>query len=203
MKKLLLATVAVVFGTSVAMAGTLVEPPIVTVTPPAPVAYDWSGFYGGVLGGMQSGEISLPPAFAFDATNYGGFAGYQFQTGNFVVGAEVDAQMGSADSILLPPGGADVDYLVDARLRVGYAFDHVMVYAAGGYTTLGFNIPTTPVTGTANGWNAGLGAEIAVTDSIFLGGEYIYRDLSGTANPGAIPFDYNSHGFQVRVGFRF
>ncbi len=208
MKYTLLAAVVAGLTGGAAIAGSP-EPYIeYEYTPPIEVepASDWSGFYIGALGGIQNGDIidTTPNPnieYPFDSTNYGVFAGYNHQFNDFVGGVEIDAQMGSLESLTLPSGpNLDIDYLVDARARLGFAFDSVLLYGAGGFTTT--KVSTGAVTATASGWNAGVGADIAVTDSVIIGGEYIYRDLSGEDN-FANPLDVNSHGFQARVGFRF
>lgn len=191
MKHTLLATVIAGLAGSAALAGSP-EPYIehVYVDPPQMDA-EWDGFYGGLLGGMQGGEIN-PGAFTFDSTTYGGFAGYNFQKGQMVFGAEIAAQMGSID---FPPS-FDVDMLVDAKVRLGYSLGDALVYASGGYSTFG----STAFAFAAKGWNAGAGIDYAVTDMFFVGGEYVYRNLPTTV-PGG--FDYTSHGGQLRAGIRF
>ncbi|MEZ5769974.1 MAG: outer membrane beta-barrel protein [Paracoccaceae bacterium] len=190
MKYTLLATVIAGLVGSAALAGSP-EPYIEEVYMPAPQPVaDWAGFYAGGTGGIQSGTIT--PGFTFDATTYGGFAGYNMQSGNLVYGVEIAAQTGT---IRLPPS-FDLDYVVDAKARIGYSLGDALLYASGGYTTT-----DTGLLGlTASGWNAGAGLDYAVTDKFFLGGEYTYRNLPNTT-PGG--FDYASHGGQLRAGIRF
>jgi len=203
---LLAAVVAGVAGTA-AFAGSP-EPYIEHVyMPPIEVesATDWQGFYVGLLGGIQNGDLEFaPPDYTTSATTYGGFAGYNFQMGKMVVGAEIDGQMGSTDinlgGVPIPNSPFGVNSLIDARARVGYAFGDVLAYAAAGYTAINIDLVPNPDL-SATGWNAGAGIDFAATDKIFVGGEYVYRNLSGTY--GGQPFDAVSHGFQARVGYRF
>lgn len=194
MKHTLLAVVISGLAGSAAVAGSP-EPYIehVYLEPPV-VENQWDGIYGGVLGGMQSGEITEGP-FEFDAVNYGVFAGYNYQQDNMVIGAEVAAQMGTMD---FDNGDSfDIDMLVDAKVRVGYSFGDALVFASGGYSSLGM---TSPDNFAATGWNAGAGIDYAISEQFFVGGEYVYRSLPNT-EPGG--FDYTSHGAQFRAGVKF
>ena len=70
---------------------------------PATPIYDWSGFYVGVFGGGGHGNHNLnnalgPAGFADFTVNYsssgglaGGEAGYNVQSGSYLVGVEGDA----------------------------------------------------------------------------------------------------------------
>ena len=205
MKNILAVSTVAIFAAGAALAGSL-EPVAVDTAPyaiPASIATDWSGFYVGGLAGIQNGDAIANPGTPIevvtpiDVTNYGGFAGYNFQQGSIVYGAEIAAQMGNITAGVTT---VNLDYLVDARARVGYAFDSVLVYAAGGYST--GQMSNLGISETFSGFNVGAGLELAVTENFFLGGEYIYRDMSGTT-AGLTPFDIKTHGVQVRAGFRF
>jgi opacity protein-like surface antigen len=192
MKQTLLAAVIVGLAGSAANAGSpepyieyeYMEPPV--------VESDWGGFYGGLTGGMQSGDIT-PGAFTFDTVNYGGFAGYNFQQGQMVYGAEIAAQIGSLDINPGPVG--NIDMLVDAKVRVGYSMGDALLFASGGYSTVG-----TDIVFAAKGWNVGAGLDYAINDRFFVGGEYVYRNL-----PTVVPaiFSASSHGGQLRAGIKF
>jgi outer membrane immunogenic protein len=209
MKKSLSISIAAIFAANAAFAGSL-EPVVadpVPYVPVAPMAADWSGFYVGATGGFAMGDFITDPGTAGEVVNdiegwtYGGFAGYNFQSGDIVYGAELGAQMGD-----LQFGGTDYDlnYLVDARVRVGYAMGDALIYAVGGYSFGEFQLAAAPgTTGTANGWNLGAGLEYNVTDNFFVGGEYVYRDMSGDYGAGPTPIDVNMSTVQVRAGFRF
>ena len=93
------------------------------------------------------------------------------------------------------------DFLGGTRAKLGYAWDRVMLYAAGGLETGEFDVSSIYVSRGAGGspalgftdankfhygFNIGGGVEYAMTNNIFLGVEYRYFDLgSETYNLGA------------------
>lgn len=214
MKRTLLAVVsglAVAFGAGMALAGSAQPPVIEPVLTAAPVPDDaeWEGAYVGAVAGVQSGNLtnSLGGVLPMDSSFNGGLIlGFNGQAGAFVFGGELAAQTGK---FMISTANWSTDYLIDARARVGFAFDNipvvnsVLVFAAAGVSTSTISTDSPVVrSGTASGWNAGAGVDLAVTDDIFVGGEYIYRDLSGTNN-SAQPYQTQNHGIQLRAGLRF
>jgi outer membrane immunogenic protein len=187
--------------------------------PAAPVAVDapafsWNGVYGGIQGGAGwlDGDFSSTGLGSekrdFDGGIVGGFVGYNWQLNNgFVVGLEgdVDYNFNKEDV-----GGGDIgtDWAGSVRGRVGYAFDRVMVYGAAGWTFAngfaeGSGIDENE---TFHGWTVGAGVDVAVTDNLFLRGEYRYNDfgdkdiISGTPNLNA---DLDQSVIKLGVGIKF
>ena len=141
-------------------------PPPVFVPPP----FTWTGFYVGVnAGGVWSsgGNVSTTAFFngfpvlttSFPNTNFGssqsgfiggGQAGYNWQSGAFVLGVETDfdgTSLSRSRSVIGPTfidpirrlndfwtanGSVSLDWLGSTRARVGYAWDRLMVYGTGG-----------------------------------------------------------------------
>jgi outer membrane immunogenic protein len=149
----LLICVAVVALTTGALASDL---PTSKGPPPAPAyaPFSWTGFYIGANGGYGWGSagdmtlsnnigVSLPPtAGPKPAGGFGGAqAGYNWQTGMFVLGAEADIQGAAINNNFtrfLPAGGVnlnakqDIDMFGTVRARGGFAVDHFLIYATGG-----------------------------------------------------------------------
>ncbi|WP_245576787.1 outer membrane protein [Kaistia adipata] len=117
----------------------------------APAAFNWTGFYVGVHGGIGGGDFDT--SFVNDAGDYavdwsdnafGGFGGaqvgYNWQFApNWVVGAEADlAASGIKASFEERQGDfsygleAKIDWFGTLRGRLGYAFDNLLVYGTGG-----------------------------------------------------------------------
>ena len=121
-------------GTTVS-AGGMADP--VMVPAPAPVAVapapiprgsDWTGFYAG--GQLGYGQVETP-AFSEDQDDliYGLHAGYNYDLGNFVVGAEIDydwTQIGDSGS------GIDLDNVARLKLRAGYDAGQFLPYITAG-----------------------------------------------------------------------
>src|SRR3954468_13292533 len=69
---------------------------------PVPASYyNWGGFYAGVNAGYSWGHVtnsSIDPSGIFG----GGQGGFNWQTGQFVLGAETDMQISAADDTFAP-----------------------------------------------------------------------------------------------------
>lgn len=208
---------------------------------PVPLAYNWTGFYvGGNAGlGVGAGDSALTiPAFPnnerFTRGGAGGIAGlqggYNWQFGNWVVGAEADIQWsgvrggdtcvlgcfgGTATTI-----GTALDWFGTVRARVGYATGPVLAYYTGGFaygdtrTTIaqGIAAPATSVTldQTRTGWTLGSGVEAALDGNWTGKIEYLYVDLGSSANALTIAgvattysADYRYHVFRAGLNYRF
>lgn len=231
-KKLaIVAAVAGLIGTS-AFAADLNKPVYkAPPTPPAPV-FSWTGFYvGGNAGwgwGNANDSLTLGPAWLDPVLGAGdnfviaplgnhqlrpnGFtggieAGYNYQTGPWVLGIEADLEAfglkRSLSTTVLNPGSGDSyafgssfnsNWLATVRPRAGYAFDRWLVYVTGGLAVAhqGFsqsivqlNVPFAEagsVSKTTAGWTVGVGTEYAFDNHWTVKGEYLFVD------PGSVSF---------------
>jgi outer membrane immunogenic protein len=205
-----LAAVAVVGFASVASAADmpLKAPRPVVVAP----IYSWTGFYiGGDIGygsGRSDGVLNdgvfngAPVPYSADPRGMigGGFAGYNYQIGQFVVGVEADWQAanlsGSGTGTFLVSSytmDTKVSNYGSVRGRLGFAMDRWLVFATGGwawgnaqtsYSDTGAPPPfgTNKING--SGGTIGAGIEYAVTNNWLARVEYRYTDLG-------------NHGFEV------
>jgi opacity protein-like surface antigen len=181
------------------------------------VVFRWTGVYLGahVGGGKGFKEESSVP-FPFAGFIYaplpasvgvggwlaGGQVGANYQIDSWVLGIEAQASWASLTgsstcgaSILpvIPPGAggascsAKIDTLGTAAVRLGVAFDRLLLYGKGGaawtndnYQVL-LNSGFKPLLFSANelrwGWMAGIGVEYAFTDNWTAKIEYNYMDL--------------------------
>lgn len=163
---------------------------------------------------------------------YGGQIGcdYQFSP-NWVVGVEGAVSAGSlkgSTSVALPLGNpgeaalvtARTDFIPTVTARIGYAFDHWLVYGKGGiawsndkYSITGvFN--GTPFDaeglGMRTGWTAGAGVEWAFADDWSARLEYDYYDfgrsnvlMSDATNGFASIVTYRQSANMVKLGLNF
>lgn len=173
-----------------------------------------------------------------DGWTAGLHAGAQKQVGRMIFGGEVDVSWTGMQSHLnaSTPNTiwdieADLEMFGTVRGRLGYLVtDRIMVYGTGGFawgkvdaeqrsTHLPGNIPGGVTSGEQNhfGWTLGGGAEIALTNSISLRGEYLYVDLAeeeyalrGTVSPTSKTpyvetFDagYDFHVIRGGLSYRF
>jgi len=166
----------------------------------ATAAYDWSGFYIGVFGGGGYGNHNLnnatgPAGLANFTANYssqgglgGGEIGYNWQSGNIVVGVEATAfgaDIKGSDSFAL--GWDDATKLSwggTLRARGGIAVDRLLLFFTGGWgfgslthtdTNPGVGVDTFKTT--RSGLAAGGGIAYAITENLIGKFEYTYLDL--------------------------
>jgi outer membrane immunogenic protein len=222
MKRILLTSVAVIAcaGSSALAADMALKAPV--YAPAFSWTGCYAGFNGGGAWNSTSYNIGynnttfFGPAFAAGATpsSYslnttggivGGQVGCNYQSGSLVYGLEADAdwanlkgsQAINTDVAGFFPGAGyvsqNLESIATIRARIGYAFDHLLVYGTGGIA-LGntndfyrFTFPATNETymntysSTRNGWAAGGGAEYAFGYNWSHKLEGIYNQLDGNA----------------------
>ena len=187
----------------------------------APVAYvaplplfTWTGFYVGANGGIV---FSNGNGFGGSTGGtFGGTVGYNYQFGQFVVGAEGDFNYADVSRNQSPAlGFATSSRLRDfgtARLRLGYAIDRVLIYGTGGYaggdvrstlsnTVTGFSASNS---GWRSGYTVGGGVEYAFTNNISAKVEYLYTSLeSKTLTVAPVSLSQRPQFSTVRVGLNY
>jgi outer membrane immunogenic protein len=213
----------------------------------APVpTFSWTGFYVGVNGGYGFDHFAfkytyLSPAGFEKSTSginsggivLGGQIGYNYQLSNLpfighaVVGVEAGSDwsgIGGATNVTTPLAalmfGTKFENFGTVRGRVGYDFDRLLLYFAGGTTYAindtyyGVNGVTHSITVTRYGfdWDFGIvsiGAEYAITNNFTIRAEYSY-DFSGArweqfspTSTSAIGFGTRSMYHIVRLGLNY
>ena len=211
----------------------------------APAPWSWTGFYvGGNLGyswGRTETDATVGGTALSDSLNVngiigGGQIGYNWQTGNFVLGVETDFQGSGqkgdnslAFSVFIPgvgllpvtePYESKLTYFGTVRGRVGYAFDHWLVYATGGWAyghetldataTIGGTSVSTSYSTNRSGWTAGGGVEMALDRNWSVKAEYLYIDLGDwgiTSSSGGLTststVKFTDNIFRLGVNYRF
>ncbi|WP_108002655.1 outer membrane protein [Mycoplana dimorpha] len=191
---------------------------VVSYQEPAPQveaspAFSWTGGYVGLQGGgaWLNGDFSIPGASASEDFNgglIGGFAGYNFQQGNWVFGVEGDVSYNWNDNnydIFGTTAEVGTDVSGSVRGRAGYAFDSALIYATAGWTaTRGFvDVPGfDKETEVFNGWTIGAGADYAFTNNIFGRAEYRYNDF-GDKDIQGVNVDLDQHQVTLGIGVKF
>ena len=169
----------------------------------ATTRFDWTGLYfGGHVGYSRgSSQVALgdpdPTSFrnSFGSLGAGVQAGYnRVLPSRLLLGVEADLSVLnylSGDDLAWSRTTPDTDLAEKIELmgtlrgRVGYAFDHWMVYATGGLAwalgrflqTPGVVDDTDRVLHLHTGWSVGAGTEVAIAPSWALRLEYLYRNF--------------------------
>ena len=154
--------------------------PVETVAPtpiapaPAPMmrGSDWTGFYvGGQLG---YGKVTIsddPEQSDIDGAVYGVHAGYMFDLGTIVLGAEVDYDLTSVEGRASFLGDVEVDDILRLKARVGYDAGAFLPYITGGVVRANVADDFGDLEGDGDFY--GLGVAYKFSDSILIGGEVL------------------------------
>ncbi len=196
--------------------------------PPAVAAFSWTGFYlGANLGyGWAHGEssttvggVTRSSAGNVDGLIGGGQLGYNWQTGDLVLGIEIDGQFSdqkasaSVSSAGITVTETDkVPWFLTARGRLGWAFaDRWMVYATGGGGLVDVKSDfTISRLGTLSweeshgAWVVGAGIEQAFAQNWSWKAEYLYLD-TGTFSTTVlgVPANFRLKDNIVRGGINY
>lgn len=176
-----------------AFAGNLAEPAVeAPIIVPAPmISADWTGFYTGLQLGY--GDVSSDSGL-LDGNNelYGFHAGYDYDFGSFVLGAELDYDRGDID---LGGGAANIDSIARLKVRGGYDFGDMLLYATAGAARADTS------GGDETGPFAGIGATYRMSDRYTLGAELLQHRFDDFG--GVVGNDLDATTFTVRGSIRF
>ncbi|RCS23150.1 porin family protein [Phyllobacterium salinisoli] len=211
LKTLILATAALLpLSISAMAADAIVEQP---PEPAAPVEmapqYTWAGGYTGLYGGYGWGKFGTDSVGEIkdNSGKAGAYAGWNFQNGNIVYGAEGDA---GYSWLKEEKNGLEAKQGFEGslRARLGYAMDPALLYVTGGVA--GSKVELDDGINKDDkfraGWTVGAGAEAFITQNIVGRVEYRYTDfgkkdydLGGTA----VENDLKTHDIRLGVGYKF
>lgn len=186
------------------------------IVPPTPVSFnsldvpvtidDWTGFYVGAdLGGVTTDDFSETNSAWLGGVQ----AGYLYQSGIAVFGAELGANWHDALQYeLTPTGGLQQDWSVEATGRGGVALDNTLIYGAAGVSLTEF-----AATGNASvssdthaGLVLGLGVEQKLGNGWSARAEYTqtnYWDVASVVDGVSRADDLTNHAVTVGVNYRF
>jgi outer membrane immunogenic protein len=233
MNRLFLASIAV--AVSIATPTLAADMPVKAPPPVAATVFNWTGFYLGAHVGYGWGRTTIhdiddfclgagvcpTPSvdYRFRGVIGGVQAGYNWQSGNLVIGAEADVSWSGMSRTIAfrPPGPAflttDIDWFGTGRLRLGYAFDRSLLYATGGaaFVDLENTMQQTPSLARASavkwGWTAGGGWEQSFAPNWSVKAEYLFVEVEKTrasiAPPGIGRFEWDNHFHIVRLGLNY
>jgi outer membrane immunogenic protein len=175
--------IATALAVSPAFAGGPVEPiaePVITPAPviePVSTGGEWGGAYVGAQLGyadVSSGGAGLDGNGAIGGVH----AGYRYDFGTAVIGAELDYDMANVD---LDAADSSLDSVARLKLMAGYDLGRTLIYgtAGGAYAdaTVG------GVDASDRGYFLGIGADYALSDRWTVGGEVLehrFDDFDGS-----------------------
>jgi outer membrane immunogenic protein len=151
-------------------------------TAPAPLsAYSWTGPYlGGNLGyawGTTSSNPTRPSGLVGGAEG-----GYNWQTGQVVLGGEADIDLSSASDTFAPWKSSN-PWFGTLRGRAGYAISNFLLYGTAGIAfgeLQGETVGLVSESHTNVGWTAGAGVEAGFAANWSAKVEYLYVDLASS-----------------------
>lgn len=171
-------------------------------------AQDWGGFYGGVTAGTDSGEMQYFVNFGtpdtvedIDGTRLGLFGGYNIVRGGLVYGGEIGYSTG--DTGYAPDYG--FTRFLDLKARLGRATGGVLLYGTLGWTVGDWKEEGFPAL-RADGPVFGFGIDVPVSERVFLGAEYLWRQVESENFPAPVAGTDVAGDFgtlSVRAGLRF
>jgi outer membrane immunogenic protein len=186
---------------------------VTPVTAHADERNPWNGLYVGVnggyawqdVGGVFDGSDAATDLSGIDLNGavIGGQLGYNFQSGQFLLGIEGDASVLTHDDTVFSVDGVDTEsltgdlaYLASIRGRLGWAINNWLLYGTVGWGAAEFkfteNAPSVPFTGTVRIRDQGVvfggGVEWMLAYGVSVRGEYLRYDLGkSTTIPGSFP----------------
>jgi outer membrane immunogenic protein len=228
MRKFVFALLAVPALAGVAHAGDLPSQKTPVAPPPVVVAYDWTGFYGGLQGGGAFGQTN----FALPASGYtksignsgvfgGVHAGYNYQVQSLVLGAEAEfsalgdkGDFGDNTTFAAPYRViAHHDWIGSVDGKLGVAYKNYLIYATGGYafaqigsTVLSGVTQVGSISTSLNGYDIGGGVEYAFTRNWSGNLEYRYYEFDkfqGKYTSAATLFTEKLNYSTIRVGVTY
>jgi outer membrane immunogenic protein len=137
----------------------------------------WFGPYAGLNLGYEWGSVTQLPLSPAGLIG-GAQAGYNWQSGELVLGAETDLQLSEANETFAAYQFSN-PWFGTLRGRAGLAFSNVLLYATAGLAYGEGKLDFAGLTETHAdlGWSAGAGIEVGFTPNWSAKAEYIYYDL--------------------------
>lgn len=194
-------------------------------------AEDWSGPYvGGAIGSttretewtdldgdwVTAGDVATDDDV--DATSLSVHGGYNWQMGNFVLGAQAGVSFMDVSETEVIFGDVEVDnslsFVFDARLNAGYSFGAFLPYATVGVAYSDLEHSWHEGNDTNDSWSDfgnntaliyGVGGSYAVTPKLSAGLEYLFYDFGSedSENPNGFVMDVDTDVESVRLTLNY
>jgi outer membrane immunogenic protein len=191
----------------------------------API-YDWTGFYIGAMGGYgwSNSVRATVGGIAVSASSSdlnggfgGGTAGFNWQTGQVVLGVEADGAWSAirySQSLGIVTLADKLEAFGSVTGRVGFAVGPTLVYGKGGYAWAENQISATALGVTVSqsrmhsGWTIGGGVEYLFTPNWSAKAEYMYADYGNatylqTFAPGGVGLGFTVNTVKAGINYHF
>jgi outer membrane immunogenic protein len=181
MKKIILAMTIAIMAASAAAAADLPRGQTPFYSPAPASQYNWGGGYAGLNVGYEWGKVNTI-GVSPSGMEGGLQAGYNWQSGQFVFGAETDIQISAADDTFAPYKFTN-PWFGTLRGRAGVAMNNILIYGTLGLAYGGIKGERSGLTESKThvGWAGGLGMEVGFTPNWSAKVEYLYMSLSERA----------------------
>jgi outer membrane immunogenic protein len=178
---------------------------------------DWAGYYAGLSYGQYHNDIGGRFDSAGSDYNLSGLdtkdnsfgiqVGYNYQMGNFVIGAEADYTPSNMDNSEVDSESDEQEFETEnfysLRARAGYAINKFLIYGTAGIAHMESELKTENSTDktTIDGQGAvfGVGVEYAVSDRFSMKLEYLDHDFSEDKNLDLSHIDDSDSGDNISV----
>jgi outer membrane immunogenic protein len=172
-----------------------------------PPAFQWSGAYIGAHGGTAF--TKMPNPFADRNGVSGGVqAGYNYQIGPAVLGAEIEGSYLGGAEHKVEGGKVEEKWRGAAKAKAGLSFDQTLLYGTAGVALTKFdkgdNLRASD--GWKPGYLVGAGIEQAFAGGLSANVEYSYvrtPNVETTSALGKSQTDLSSHELKAGLNYRF
>jgi outer membrane immunogenic protein len=225
MKKILLALGFMGLGTASALAADLPARTYSKAPAMISAAYNWTGFYVGVMGGYGWSDSVTVAGFTTGTNDInggfvGGTIGYNWQGAGspFVFGIEADgawSDINYSETLLGVTFEDRIRSFGSVTGRLGYAVDAALFYVKGGYAWADNRMSVSALGVTLfsesrfhSGWTVGGGLEYGFTPNWSGKVEYMYASYDNEAYltafvPGGVSFGADVHTVKAGINYRF
>jgi len=213
MKRLLISVSALALMSGAAFAADPILPPPADIYIPEATGMSWTGAYVGVNVGYAFGDAeAFDGDIGYGSEDLSGWlggvqAGYNVQFDNVVVGVEADlawADVSVEDEDGFIGDDVSANWIGTVRGRLGFAAENFLIYGTAGVAFAGIDYDDEDLdSDTFVGWVAGVGAEVKVTDSISLKGEYLYHSFNDQDIYEDSDYEADANVQTVKVGLNF
>lgn len=171
-----------------------------------PPVFKWDGAYLGAHGGLSSRRLN--PFASGKGLAAGVQAGYNFQVGPGIVGAEIEGSYLGNSEQRVDGGKLEEKWRAAAKAKAGLSFDRTLVYGTAGVALTDFEKGKNVTSG--GGWKTGYlfggGIEQGFGGGLSAKVEYNYvltPDVKTTTSAGTSKDDLGSHVIKAGLNFRF